>query len=352
MPSKDFQTSLFKSQLQKTCALSPQLHYFRTGKLVPECKPEEYIRESDESLLPDASYILTLPPQVHRALTVKHFLEQLEFQNVQIWRGVNGSAHFSGEDYTVETIIDPETQEVKRIKTWFDGERKVFTHNADDGYLSMGERGYRESMKGVINDAIEKGYASIFVMDYDVVFHCQFKEKMLALMRCPRCGNHVRPMAKQGGVLLLGATSWHDNAATMNPRDNFGGWTSVVEDLKIEQTTSASKEKPLCFNMVPCVHGSFAVIYHRNSFQHLLSFLRRPVKEAFDHVYMYLLSRDIIVRSAFPFLAAADIGHASSVDTGRSTNVKQRLKIHHWNATELCKTGSSTELFFEDAGAG
>jgi hypothetical protein len=144
---------------------------------------------------------------------------------------------------------------------------------------------------------------------------------------------------------MLGATLWHAQNSRMSPSLYFGGWNSALEDMA-QRSHEYPESEMLCFNFAPCVVGSFAVIFHRRTYQHVLNFLSVPIKLPFDHLFQHLLDRDIPVRVAFPFLAVADVGHASSVDPGHSTDVQLRLSRHRWNPSEFCKL-NSTERFYK-----
>ena len=333
------------------CALNPVHHLLHTSLPVPECRPEEVaLPPNDDELLPDASYLLSLPPQVEHARVTKQFLERQGFPNVKVWPGVNGSSLYNIEDYSFKLMWDSKTGGQKMVASaWYDAARKVLTHPyKNDGFVTRGERGYRASMLSIFLDAMARDDVNtILIMDYDVVFHCDFKRKLVDLLRCPRCGHHVAKAAKHGGVLMLGATIWLDDPD--EPLDDslevpFGGWPSVEHDMAERRLEDAAQ--PLkCFNVQLCTLGSFAVIYHRHAFPFVIDFLTQPLQKPFDHIYPFLTSSDLIVRAAYPFLTAADVSHASSVDASRSKDVFLRLQRHRWDAESFCQPGTDEKFF-------
>ncbi len=266
-----------------------------------------------------------------------------------MWPGVNGTEAFSIDDYEFTSVTDSKTGAKKLVaSSWFDADRQVRTYPyRNDGFVTRGERGYRASMLNVFLHALDdESINSIFIMDYDVVFHCEFEKKLAELLRCPRCGNHVVDDSKSGGVLMLGATIWLDEPE--DPLDEtldipFGGWPTVDQDLQHRRQQEG--KEVLCYNVQPCVLGSFAVIYHRHTFAYVIDFLTQPLQRPFDHIYPFLASKDIIVRYAFPYLAAADVSHSSSVDPSRSSDVFLRLQRHRWDPEAFCHSGTPTKFY-------
>ena len=333
------------------CSDNPLQHFFRSSKRVPECKSPP-LDPARDSIYPSATFIIALPVHVARARKAEAFLEGLGFPHVQVWPAVNGTLAFKVSEYKFSEQRDPKTGKITRAPvSWFDSERKVTTHpKANDGYLGLGERGYRETMRNIFTHAASlQDLRTILVLDYDVVFHCSFMRRFTELMTCPRCARPVAASNDYGGALMLGATLWHPKSTRTSTARYFGGWDSADEDME-QRAREYPKSQMLCFNYAPCIVGSFAVIYHRRTFQHVLNFLALPLKLPFDHVFHHLLVRDIPVRVASPFLCAADVSHESSVDPGHSTNVALRLSRHRWDPKAFCQT-NSTQLFFQ-AGSG
>ncbi len=64
----DFEEAI--EHIADECAINPLYHYFRTSLMVPECPPVPAdLPDDDKALFPDASYILSLPPQVQSQVT-------------------------------------------------------------------------------------------------------------------------------------------------------------------------------------------------------------------------------------------------------------------------------------------
>jgi hypothetical protein len=274
------------------------------------------------------------PEQIRRSHELKDFLEAEGFRHVHVFAGVNGSKVFDQSRYTFKEVGQPGST-VKMADTWYDTGRGKLTHRGgNDGFITLGERGYRESMRGIIETAILNRRSRIMVLEYDVVLHCQFKRELIKMLLNRRCGAHVvapDEASGGGGVLLLGASIYARGSPAV-------GWQAADDQL--------SRSNGLCFNVMPCMYGSFASIYHRDSYRHILDTLNDPLQRPYDHMYMPLARRGVPVRVAYPFLVVADVLHASSTDNGRQHHdIQERLNANRWNASTFCKTGTN-ELFY------
>ena len=310
----------------------------RNGKSVNECPPSSapYPPMDNDGLLPEATYILAMmePEQMRRSYELKKFLEAEGFRHVRVYAAINGSRVFDPSRYTFKEVGQPGSS-AKIADTWYDTGRATMTHRGgNDGFLTLGERGCRESMRGIIETASLNRQESIMVLEYDVVLHCQFKKELIKMLLNRRCGAHVvAPDAASGGggVLMLGASIYSRG-------DEAAGWGSADAQL--------ARSHGLCFNVMPCMYGAFANIYHRDSYRHILDILNDPFQRPFDHIYMPLARRSVPVRVAYPFLAVADVLHASSTDNGRlHHDIRERLNANRWNASTFCKMGTD-QLFY------
>jgi hypothetical protein len=332
----DLSPSDIAKHARDTCSTNPTFHLLRNGKSLPECLPsDDRERDDDNDVLPDATLILAMldPEQIARARKLRDFLVSEGFRNVQVFPGLNGSHVFERSRYEYKTVAEGGAT-IQVAERWFDEKRGVWaTRRKNEGFVTVGERGYRESLRSIIDHAIMNQHASVMVLEYDVVLHCQFTSMLVTLLRDRRCGQHVvSPAEHGGGVLVLGASIYAAGTAT-------AGWKAIDDQLQ-------SQPSSRCFNMVPCGYGSFATVYHRDSFAPIIRFLNDPHQRPFDHVYMPLVMSDVIVRVAHPFLAAADVMHASKVDNGRlHQDLAERMRINRWNASSFCETGTR-DLFF------
>lgn len=69
-------------------------------------------------------------------------------------------------------------------------------------------------MRKICTSLIEsKHVGNVLVLDEDAVFHCNLKERLMALLKVARCGNYVHAglqagrktnVTKKGGALMLG----------------------------------------------------------------------------------------------------------------------------------------------------
>lgn len=336
------------------------LHFFQTRQVVPECPPEPLVasskyeetfsdgREFDlESRLPQATFILTLQHHMEAARKVKRYLDDRGFKNVQVWLGVDGSKAFNSSEYKFKNSRDPFTGKKRLVPVqWRDPQRPgVTTHRGkNDGFVTIGERGLLESFRSVFeNVALKPEWKTFMVLEYDVVFHCEFMSKLEKVLRCPRCSNFIAPSAKKGGILMLGNMIFEvKNRST--PWSEYGEWPSVEEDIKQRASENPGSDV-LCFNTPYCAFGGFAIIYHRTILPQLLSFFELEVKRPYDHIFWYLSDLNIIVRSAIPYLAIADIVHPSDVDVSRSKGVETVLTMHRWNTSDYCDFDSAQSFY-------
>jgi hypothetical protein len=294
---------------------------------VKECFTRPYQVETNPSVAyPRHAFVLNLPSKIEAFRARNRFLNTFGI-NLQRWPAVNGSASFNASDYS--SFFD---ENGKEVFTWFDRSRKVMTHRgANDGYLTMGERGYLESMKRLFTHALsKKEIQTLMVLDEDVIFDCNLKARLLDVLSSGRCGGPVALDSKDGGVLILGASIWVDQVA-----GRLGGWS--LTNVDIAEASQQFGQSPRCFNAHSKVFGSYAVIYHRSTFANIIEWIKRT-RKPFDHIYPHLYSKKHVVRVAYPFVAIQDVGHESTVDTrgNLQSNITHRARLHHWQLHRYC----------------
>ncbi|GAQ81935.1 hypothetical protein KFL_000950110 [Klebsormidium nitens] len=161
---------------------------------------------------------------------------------------------------------------------------------------------------------------AVLVLEDDALLHKQFGDKLKELLSTSaRCSNYLRGNSS-GGVLLLGATEWSLDA---------WNWIRDEVDTRVYDASAAR-----CYNANLHTCGTFATMYHRDTYESILRWISVQLssrKEPYDHVYQHLAANGTIVRVAYPYLAVADVGHASAVDPGRSQDVVDRSLRHEWN---------------------
>ncbi|GAQ85820.1 hypothetical protein KFL_002560055 [Klebsormidium nitens] len=161
--------------------------------------------------------------------------------------------------------------------------------------LKPGELGVLASMRELFLHAQELRLPAILVLEDDALLHKQFGERLKELLSTSaRCSNFLR-RGGSGGVLLLGATEW-----------SLDAWNWIQDDVstRVYDATGAR-----CYNANLLTYGAFATIYHQDTYETSVT----------------------IVRVAYPYLAVADVSHASSVDPERSQDVLDRSLRHEWN---------------------
>jgi hypothetical protein len=279
--------------------------------------------------MPTHAFVLSLPSKLPAFHARKEFLRTFGI-TLERWPAVNGSAVFNASEYS--TMVNPKTNQP--VRTWFDPVRKVLTHEgANDGFLTLGERGYLASMRKLMEHALARPEVlTMLVIDEDAVFDCHLTERLKSVLSQPRCGGPVSHHATQGGILLLGTAIWVESYGSRGP---LKGWALTNAD--ISNAHKQFGETPKCFNAHWKTYGSFAVLYHRSTFQPILDWLK-TAQAPFDHMYPSLSTRGVPVRVAYPFVAIQDVAHESSVDNRgeHQSNMKTRAKIHHWQLDRYC----------------
>lgn len=186
-------------------------------------------------------------------------------------------------------------------------------------YLSSGEIAYRESMRVIMEHAIESGYETVAVFDDDVMFYHDYGKALEKLLRHGHCSCILTQRSGcRPGVLKLGNTAWG--------RDFNVRWAEYEHNHTGFPCTTFNRHDL----------GSYAVIYNTAVFHDILIWLTWQNKLPFDWVYAWLAESNFPVKAAFPFLNIADVSHPSSVKKRVSVkNVKQyvseRAIRHGWN---------------------
>ena len=302
----------------------------------PECAaPPSAVTHDPQRAWPTHAFIISLPSKLQAFHDRATFLDTFGIK-LERWPAVNGSATWSEEDYG--TVQDTETGE--EVRTWFDRSRNVTTHKGrQDGFLTLGERGYLESMRRLFAHALKhEEIRSMLVVDEDVVFDCDLQAKLLDVLSNGRCGGLLSRDAKAGGVLLLGASIWVEGTGP-TPR----GWALTTMDLA--HTRETLDPNPRCFNAHSKVFGSFATLYHRSTFSAIYTWIKTS-RRPYDHIYQHLSTRHVPVRVAFPFVAIQDVAHESTIDNrgAKQADLMARAKLHRWQLDRYCRPDFTSML--------
>eukprot|EP00045_Choanoeca_perplexa_P016719 m.229595 g.229595 ORF g.229595 m.229595 type:complete len:410 (+) comp17342_c0_seq3:934-2163(+) len=312
------------------CVVNPSLYYEDTGLVEPECPPDKGYNAVTIPRLsfPQATYMLNLPGHwndfdVRREHMLSHGFK------LQRFVAAEGAKLFSSE-YKEREVDGKKVLELRDAR--YPGSKPLLP--GEEGYLTMGERGYLASMSNLFVQALKDPQVkTVLVMDDDALLHCDFNAELERVLSDSRCGQPVAHGGK-GGVLLLGSAVWLNG--TWPERTKWtGGWFQAEDDMnKIKLRTGKPTQ---CYNVDRKTMGSFGVLYHRNTFQMIADWAKQA-QEPFDHLWPYLTSNGIPVRAAYPSLIIQDVRHESSVDPSRKgqENFMERAAKHRWDMTQFC----------------
>eukprot|EP00730_Choanoeca_flexa_P013068 TRINITY_DN4935_c0_g1_i2.p1 TRINITY_DN4935_c0_g1~~TRINITY_DN4935_c0_g1_i2.p1 ORF type:complete len:408 (+),score=89.84 TRINITY_DN4935_c0_g1_i2:149-1372(+) len=312
------------------CVVNPPLYYEDTGLTKPECPPEHgYDAVTIPRLsFPQAAYMLNLPGHWDDYSVRRDHLMSFGFR-LQRFVAAEGAKLFAKE-YAERTVKGKTVLELRDAR--YPGSRPLLP--GEEGYLTMGERGYLASMSNLFKQALEdKSVKTILVMDDDALLHCDFNKELERVLSDTRCGS-LAAHNGMGGVLLLGSAVWIKGDFP-NRTKWVGGWNQAEDDMaKIAKRTGRPTQ---CFNVDRKTMGSFGVLYHRNTFQ-MIADWADAAREPFDHLWPYLTSRGVPVRAAYTSLIIQDVRHQSSVDPNRKgqENFMERAEKHRWDMTKFC----------------
>ena len=308
------------------CVVNPAVYQEQFGQMPPECAPSaSNVSRHVELAYPRHAFLISLPSKLDAYHQRRDFLDSFGIK-LERWPAVNGSATWSAADYRTRIRADGTTEDV-----WFDRARNVTVARGSEGFLTLGERGYLESMRRLFRHALDRPeIASMMVLDEDVVFDCSLRQRLEAVLGSARCGSLVAADVVRGGVLLLGAAIWVPGSGT-----DLRGWALTLADL-------AATPAPMCFNAHSKTFGSFATIYHRSTFSPIYTWIK-TARRPFDHVYRHLAGLQVPVRVAYPFVAIQDVQHDSTIDNRgvRQSDMLARARIHRW---QVCAANAAPHI--------
>ncbi|KAA8496146.1 hypothetical protein FVE85_2301 [Porphyridium purpureum] len=315
------------------CDINPPLFFEKSMKMKPECAPRQNVADDPMQGWPLEAYVLSLDRdgaaeryEVRRSFLKQHGIE------LRRMMAVDGAAvfgmHYSTDEKGKSVYVDPKTKQ-----RFVEGR---------PGYLSPGERGYQATMYKLFSELSEPGRiasGNILVVDDDVVFECDFKEKLTRLLSEQRCSTMVLANSNPAGILMLGSAVWV-NGTYPQKGWSISGWflsDAEIEILNREAVRSTpfgeTPNLPQCINAHARTYGSFAMLYHTSIFQTVMKWIEGPgANIQFDTMYPYLWQHGFMVRVAHPPIAIQDVRHASQVkDRGeKQMDMARRVQIHRW----------------------
>ena len=194
-------------------------------------------------------------------------------------------------------------------------------HAEEETTLSAGEVAYRNKMRRIMLDAIQRGYETVAIFDDDVLFHHDYATMLNTLLQHAPCACILSSRSKcPPGVLKLGNTAWGGGYNTE--------WAKYEHNFTGYPCTS--------FNDVDL--GSYAAIYNVDIFHYITTWLDWEQNLPFDWVFAWLAEMNVPVKAAFPFLNIADVSHPSSVRKRDKVNsmeeyLSMRAARHGWDMT-------------------
>jgi hypothetical protein len=296
-----------------SCVNNPSSHWEFTGEWAVECQgslPDHMAGNPADlaaSSWPSEAFVLSLvaPTEEEDAPNKRGVQELVQFlakQDITLHRfpAVNGRIVFADRYKRLAKktfYMNPLSHKpVAEFVYTEQGKQK------NPSFMKAGELGYLASMRALLVMALERKLDRVLVLDDDVVFHCDFKARLTAMLMSPRCSNSVyadaanssaslprdrtRPLDRHAGldskgenvvsgvsgahVLLLGTAIWTDGTYPYNGEFQAGHWLTM-EDKSMTRRTLG--EEPRCFNANSKTFGSFAVIYHRDVYQPIINWI-------------------------------------------------------------------------------
>ena len=295
---------------------------------LPECPPTT---SSLSGAIPQHVYIISLRHKIDDFRQRSAFLSKFGV-TTQRWPAIDGSTFFNASEYY--TVFD-QTRNAN-VEMWHSNIKNVTLREDERGFLTLGERGYLESLRRLFLHALaDPGIQSMLVMDEDVLFDCNFDKRIAVVLKDRRCGGIVAEEADEGprGVLLLGGAMWEKSDMIRKTRVTAWNLTHTDITRRVAQFSEAAQ----CFNVHSRMYGSFAIIYHRNAFKTILQWIETAAVP-FDNIWSYLHHHHVPVRVAHPFVAIQDVRHPSTVDLAsvNKSNLLKRAKLHHWQLQRYC----------------
>ncbi|GMH56267.1 hypothetical protein TrRE_jg7725 [Triparma retinervis] len=286
------------------CTHDPVTQKANTNIELKECSSPEFSSPPTISSL--TTYVMNLPHREDRFELTKQRFAHTSL-TINRFERVDGNEVFSG--YDMPDLVPVEVGKTTEVRK-----------------MTPGEMGLRQTVRNLIARAMATDIQLLLLLDDDVVPHDDFDRLLLNVLIDKRCGSHLFTEEK-GGALQLGATVWNEAA-----------WELLDADMLAAKRASGRRGNAMCFNSHHKVSGSFAVIFHRNTFQELLDWLDHGPIQPFDWVFGWLGKKGYVTRVAYPFVVIPDLTVESDADNNRGDlqhDMEARVKVHRWNIREF-----------------
>ena len=283
------------SRQHDSCVHNPLLQQLMFKDQLRECPSVGFKYNVELEHIP--AFVLNLDHRMDRYQKIKEFFDHTSIK-LRRFSAVDGSSIYT------------DSQDLPMITTFGNNRR-----------MTPGEMGLRDTMRNLFQNAIERDFQMIMVLEDDAVPHCDFDNMLRELLSDLRCGGHLYTENK-GGVLQLGASVWNEHS-----------WHKIDNDMYSHYGYTLKKQQK-CFNSFKSVTGAFAVLYHRNVFETILKWLDEGPPEPWDWVFGQITAEGFISRVANPFLVIPDTRIVSDIDDNRGPlqhDMAARSEIHRWD---------------------
>ncbi|UJR24545.1 hypothetical protein I4U23_005920 [Adineta vaga] len=312
-----------RRQLQIEFPESPPTKYFRAAMVHPLKKPQyfyQFHRQVTLRLRPILPIILTNNSCVANPIIQQEIYPQKRYISECPSLPIIQSFNLTSLPTFVITLKEYDHHLSKLINAFHQHGLSVQRFDAQttpnrslSERLSHGAMGLRLAMTRFFEMALKTQFYRVFILESDAIPHRQFASRLHHLLNESRCGGHLQDY-QTGGILMLGATVWKQ------------GW-------KILDKFSA-KENGSCRNIGTKTYGSFAGVFHRNTFEPILHWLNTNKNDPYDFIFTYLARLGYPIRLAIPNLVITDVKHKSLVGKRKKSNYfsnpKTRAQIHRW----------------------
>jgi GR25 family glycosyltransferase involved in LPS biosynthesis len=230
----------------------------------------------------DNIYVIYLNHETNKTDRMKERLDKLEI-SYELWLGVDGKRELT-DSYTNRKAL---------------GELENFKY--------VGEYGYVETMRAILNDAKTNKYRKFLVLENDVMFNKDFNKLW---------NTCITKIPMDNKLLFLGLS---------------GPWTTPTKNVDIlDYNPNFSPNYIRDFNDVD---GSFAVGYDYSIIDKILEIMKAP-KYPYDTELFRYINEEDSAYCIYPYLAIADVT-TSSIRDDSNKNIhnyyrKTRVMLHNY----------------------
>ncbi|CAF1091224.1 unnamed protein product [Adineta steineri] len=312
-----------RKQLQIDFPESPPTSFFRAAMIHPLKKPQffyQFHRQISLGLRPILPSAFTTNSCVANPVIQQETYPRRKYIPECSSPQIKQSFNINTLDAYVITLPSHDEHILELTKAFYQHGISVKPFHAEIGHnppittkLTSGVRGLLLTMTRFFEMALARKLERVLVLEDDAIPHRHFAFHFRNLMNDSRCGGFMQD-DQSGGVLMLGATVWP------------AGWRILDKSKK--------RERGLCRNIGTKTFGSFAALFHRNTFEPILNWLNTNTKDPYDLIFRYLARLGYPVRLAMPNLIITDVTHTSLIAEHNDEsfhNASYRAHIHRWN---------------------